>query len=82
MKLPRRSVSGIGAHGQFQLDVYGEVMDALHQAQQEAGSNQRCRLGTPACAHHASLKPCGREPDEGIWEVRGERRATSPSLER
>ena len=27
---------GNAAHGQFQLDVYGEVLDALHQARSRA----------------------------------------------
>jgi GH15 family glucan-1,4-alpha-glucosidase len=61
---------GNAAHGQMQLDVYGEVMDALHQA----------RLGNlpesvdvwelqKALAEH--LEKIWRTPDQGIWEVRG-----------
>ena len=61
---------GNAAHGQMQLDVYGEVMDALHQA----------RLGDlpesidvwelqKALAEH--LETIWRTPDQGIWEVRG-----------
>ncbi len=64
---------GNGAHGQLQLDVYGEVMDALHQARRaglvedEAGwALQRALLD--------HLETVWREPDEGIWEVRGPRR--------
>jgi GH15 family glucan-1,4-alpha-glucosidase len=62
---------GNAAHGQLQLDVFGEVMDALHQARchglapNESGWNvQREFL--------AHLKSIWREPDQGIWEVRGD----------
>ena len=63
---------GNAAHGQLQLDVHGEVMDALHQA-------RRGGLATGAAdwaLQHALLEHLGavwREPDEGIWEVRGPR---------
>jgi GH15 family glucan-1,4-alpha-glucosidase len=64
---------GNGAAGQLQLDVYGEVMDALHLAR---------RAGIPADADSWSLQRqlmrylehAWRDPDEGIWEVRGPRR--------
>ena len=64
---------GNAAHAQFQLDVYGEVADALHLSR--AGG-----LRT-APAEWALEKALVRfvagawaEPDEGIWEVRGPRR--------
>jgi GH15 family glucan-1,4-alpha-glucosidase len=64
---------GNAATEQFQLDVYGEVMDALHQGRvhelevsKEAWALQRELL------HH--LERAWKEPDDGIWEVRGERR--------
>ncbi|HET6550353.1 MAG TPA: glycoside hydrolase family 15 protein [Solirubrobacter sp.] len=64
---------GNAAARQFQLDVYGEVMDALLQAR-EAGLEpdenawrlQRALLGY--------VERAWREPDEGIWEMRGPRR--------
>ena len=64
---------GNGAALQYQLDVYGELMDALHQAR---------RAGIPShpTAWHVQralldfLESSWREPDEGIWEVRGPRR--------
>ena len=60
------------AHGQLQLDVYGEVMDALHQARRGGLAERRGRLGVAArLAGH--LETVWREPDEGIWEVRGGR---------
>jgi GH15 family glucan-1,4-alpha-glucosidase len=64
---------GNAAHAQHQLDIYGEVMDALHQTRRgglvvgELGwSVQRSLL--------THVEAIWQEPDEGIWEVRGERR--------
>jgi GH15 family glucan-1,4-alpha-glucosidase len=64
---------GNAAHEQFQLDVYGEVMDALHQARvhgldpdDHAWSLQRNLM--------EFLEGAWDRPDEGIWEVRGPRR--------
>jgi GH15 family glucan-1,4-alpha-glucosidase len=64
---------GNAASEQFQLDVYGEVLDALHQGRirdlevsKEAWALQRRVLGF--------LEHAWKEPDEGIWEVRGPRR--------
>jgi GH15 family glucan-1,4-alpha-glucosidase len=64
---------GNAASEQFQLDVYGELMDALHQARahdippdESAWEVQQVLMDF--------LEGNWREPDEGIWEVRGERR--------
>jgi len=64
---------GNAASRQFQLDVYGEVMDCFHQARRggidhdpDAWSFQRTLM--------EFLEGQWREPDEGIWEVRGPRR--------
>ena len=66
---------GNAAHGQLQLDVFGEVMDALHQAQVPRAS-PRARSGWALQqAFLSHLERVWVEPDEGIWEVRGERRA-------
>jgi GH15 family glucan-1,4-alpha-glucosidase len=64
---------GNAAADQLQLDVYGEVMDALHQArvgrlQYLAASWEFQR----ALLDH--LETIWRDPDDGIWEVRSERR--------
>ena len=64
---------GNAAVEQFQLDVYGELMDAMHQAR---------RVGIHPDAHAWKieraiidvLEECWQKPDEGIWEVRGPRR--------
>jgi GH15 family glucan-1,4-alpha-glucosidase len=64
---------GNAAHGQLQLDVFGEVMDALHQARQ--GNLGERRMDWPLQrALVARLEQIWTEPDEGIWEVRGGRR--------
>jgi GH15 family glucan-1,4-alpha-glucosidase len=64
---------GNGAAGQLQLDVYGEVMDALHQARHAglAGSAAGWALQKALIEH---LETIWDQPDEGIWEVRGGRR--------
>ncbi len=61
---------GNAASKQYQLDVYGEVMDTLHLARKsemqphpEAWGVQRAIL--------AFLVTHWQKPDEGIWEVRG-----------
>jgi GH15 family glucan-1,4-alpha-glucosidase len=64
---------GNAAHGQLQLDVFGEVMDALHQARQGALTVNEAAWDFQR-ALIAQLQAVWHEPDEGIWEVRGERR--------
>jgi GH15 family glucan-1,4-alpha-glucosidase len=61
---------GNAAHNQLQLDTFGEVMDALHQA--------RCKglaAGDSGWAQQQAflshLERIWIEPDEGIWETRG-----------
>jgi GH15 family glucan-1,4-alpha-glucosidase len=64
---------GNGASTQFQLDVYGEVMDVLHEARRhelERDENSWALQRALLC----NLEQRWREPDEGIWEVRGGRR--------
>ncbi|MFF7790415.1 glycoside hydrolase family 15 protein [Streptomyces sp. NPDC007991] len=64
---------GNSAVGQFQLDVYGEVLDTLSLS---------LRAGIPMPAHVwdlvEALMGCllrhWREPDQGLWQVRGPRR--------
>jgi GH15 family glucan-1,4-alpha-glucosidase len=61
---------GNAAHSQLQLDVYGEVMDALHVARRGAltGSASGWAMQLAILDH---LEKIWREPDQGIWEVRG-----------
>jgi GH15 family glucan-1,4-alpha-glucosidase len=61
---------GNAAAEQFQLDVYGEVMDALHQAR-KAGL-QRDEAAWELQMHLMEFVEHNWDtPDEGIWEVRG-----------
>ena len=62
---------GNGAHGQIQIDVYGEVMDALYQAQRGGLAEQRRCLGACSRRCSATCAEIWREPDRGIWESRG-----------
>jgi GH15 family glucan-1,4-alpha-glucosidase len=64
---------GNDAHTQLQLDVFGELMDTLHLARarglhpdEHVWNIQRALMD-----HLASI---WRRPDEGIWEVRSDRR--------
>ncbi|MBO8193153.1 glycoside hydrolase family 15 protein [Streptomyces oryzae] len=67
---------GNGAADQLQLDVYGEVVDALWLGQ-TSGLTPDVRDDS---THILQMKLMNylesnwREPDEGIWEVRGPRR--------
>lgn len=60
---------GNAAYSQLQLDVYGEVMDALHQARL-AGLQRNEPAWALQLALLAHLETIWREPDYGIWEVR------------
>jgi GH15 family glucan-1,4-alpha-glucosidase len=64
---------GNAASDQYQLDVYGEVLGALHEA-------RRTGLDPAGPAWDLELvlmdfiETGWKEPDDGIWEVRGPRR--------
>ncbi len=68
---------GNAAHGQLQLDVFGEVMDALHQARRGGLGRSARPTGRFSARCSTHLESIWQQPDEGIWEVRGGR-ATSP----
>ena len=64
---------GNAAHHQFQLDVYGEMMDALYLARRRGIDSEE----NPWRVQQALiefLESAWKQPDEGIWEVRGPRR--------
>jgi GH15 family glucan-1,4-alpha-glucosidase len=65
--------TGNAAITQLQLDVYGEVMDALHKARQ-LGIEAHPSTWALQRALLEFLEGNWRRPDEGIWEVRGPRR--------
>src|SRR5499426_105701 len=61
---------GNAAHGQLQLDVFGEVMDALHQAR----SGKLQPRDTDWAFQRAlltHLETIWDKADQGMWEVRG-----------
>jgi GH15 family glucan-1,4-alpha-glucosidase len=60
---------GNAAYRQRQLDVFGEVMDALHQARRNglAASESGWALQQALLSR---LEDIWTEPDQGIWEVR------------
>jgi GH15 family glucan-1,4-alpha-glucosidase len=64
---------GNAAIGQFQLDVFGELMDALYVARRSGLSPEAAAW---SLQRHLTehLETVWNEPDEGIWEVRGGRR--------
>jgi GH15 family glucan-1,4-alpha-glucosidase len=64
---------GNGAAGQLQLDVYGEVTEALHLAHMTGlARNDYASILQLKLIRY--LEEHWDEPDEGIWEVRGPRR--------
>ncbi len=65
--------TGNDAHGQLQLDIYGEVIDAVYAFTTRGGRLDR---GTRRMLAGFGRTVCDRwmEPDEGIWEPRGGRR--------
>jgi GH15 family glucan-1,4-alpha-glucosidase len=65
--------TGNAAVAQFQLDVYGEVMDALHKAR-KLGLEAHPSTWALQRALLEFLESNWQRPDEGIWEVRGPRR--------
>jgi GH15 family glucan-1,4-alpha-glucosidase len=60
---------GNAAHGQLQLDVFGEVMDALHQGRR-VGLESRAEDWAFQRAMLEHLGAVWNHPDEGLWEVR------------
>jgi GH15 family glucan-1,4-alpha-glucosidase len=64
---------GNAAATQFQLDVYGEVMDTLHLAR-IAGLPPEAEAWQVQVAVLKFLEAHWEQPDDGIWEIRGPRR--------
>src|SRR6478752_3912400 len=61
---------GNAAHSQLQLDVFGEIMDVHHQARRSGLSSNESGWGAQL-EFIEHLTKIWREPDQGIWEVRG-----------
>jgi GH15 family glucan-1,4-alpha-glucosidase len=64
---------GNAASGQLQLDVYGELTDAIYRARR-LGMTPVAAALDPTQSFVLWLERHWREPDDGIWEVRGPRR--------
>ncbi|WLQ43830.1 glycoside hydrolase family 15 protein [Streptomyces laculatispora] len=64
---------GNAAVRQRQLDVYGEVIDSLRLAH-EAGLGDKPHAWNIQLSLLGFLESTWREPDEGLWEIRGQRR--------
>ncbi|MFJ2155872.1 MULTISPECIES: glycoside hydrolase family 15 protein [unclassified Streptomyces] len=64
---------GNGAVNQLQLDVYGEVMDSLWLARR-AGLSPKPHMWSLQSVLLDWLRDQWKQPDEGLWEVRGGRR--------
>ena len=62
---------GNAAAGQVQLDIYGEMLDCFFHAQLSVGrhTEQDFRVLVALLEH---LETIWEQPDQGIWEVRGE----------
>jgi GH15 family glucan-1,4-alpha-glucosidase len=61
---------GNAAYRQLQLDVYGEVMDALHLAR-ERGVTESAESWALQRGMLRHLEEIWAKPDKGLWEVRG-----------
>nr|WP_239135102.1 glycoside hydrolase family 15 protein [Streptomyces sp. SID12488] len=64
---------GNAAVRQLQLDVYGEVIDSLALARR-SGLPSKPHMWRVQVALMEFLRTAWRQPDEGLWEVRGPRR--------
>jgi GH15 family glucan-1,4-alpha-glucosidase len=64
---------GNAAHAQLQLDVYGELMDALHASRKHdlEPDEEGWRVQTTLLDF---LEGAWDQPDSGIWEIRGPER--------
>ena len=64
---------GNAAHEQLQLDVYGELMDALHAANSFGLESSRFSWSLQVNLLEY-LETIWEKPDQGMWEIRGEPR--------
>ncbi len=63
---------GNAAANQLQLDIYGELMDAVHQARSTKALSNKAGWDLQV-ALMSHLEEIWQQPDEGIWETRGGR---------
>jgi GH15 family glucan-1,4-alpha-glucosidase len=72
-KMSRPVRIGNAAHSQFQLDIYGEILDSAHLFRRFGGEMDTEYWGYLRRVVEFILDHW-REPDDGIWEARSERR--------
>lgn len=67
---------GNAAYNQEQHDIYGVVMDVIHQdlKMRERSPESLDRIWTRVRSIVRNVTAAWREPDRGIWEIRGEKR--------
>src|ERR1700686_4529326 len=66
--------TGNAAYKQYQLDIFGEVANTLFQARQAGLGPSKHNRHDVADAMLEFLETGWKQPDEGIWEMRGPRR--------
>jgi GH15 family glucan-1,4-alpha-glucosidase len=66
--------TGNAAYTQYQLDIFGEVVNTLFQAREAGLGPAKYSRNEVAPAMLEFLETGWERPDEGIWEVRGPRR--------
>jgi GH15 family glucan-1,4-alpha-glucosidase len=66
--------TGNAAYKQYQLDIFGEVVNTLYQAREAGLEPAKHSRNEVAPAMLEFLETGWELPDEGIWEVRGPRR--------
>jgi GH15 family glucan-1,4-alpha-glucosidase len=72
-KMSRPVRVGNAAHSQLQLDIYGEILDSAHLYRRFGGEMDKEYWGY--LRHLVDfILDHWREPDDGIWEARAERR--------
>ncbi len=64
---------GNAAVHQFQLDVYGELLDTMHQARRIGANGERQSWALERTLLRF-LETGWKKPDAGLWEIRGEPR--------
>ena len=62
---------GNGAYDQLQLDIYGELMDAVYLYNKYGEPIPLLVVGQPGAARRLGDCEHWQLPDEGVWEVRG-----------
>jgi len=66
--------TGNAAYKQFQLDIYGEILETLFQCRRAGLAPIEEKRRGVVKAMLSFLETAWEKPDEGIWEVRGPRR--------